>query len=79
MDGAALASLRKEQGMSQAQLAAEVGVSRETIRDIETGKQTGSALLEAIAAALGVDPYELDPDYRPGGNYNADPRMPLMR
>lgn len=81
MDGAHLAELRKQRGLSQSELAAQLGVSRETIRDIEVGKQSGRAFIEQIAEILGVDPYELDPTYTPGGgpSYNADPRLPLMR
>lgn len=78
MIGAELARLRKESGMSQAQLADQLGVSRETIRDIEIGAQSGRSLVERIAEILGVDPYALDPEYTPGAGkkFTLDPRMP---
>ncbi|MDO4850802.1 MAG: helix-turn-helix transcriptional regulator [Actinomycetota bacterium] len=37
--------LRKERGMSQAELAAAVGVTRQTIISIENGRYTASLLL----------------------------------
>lgn len=51
---------RKKRGMSQEELAAEMGVSTPTISQLETGKQgfTGDTL-EALAKALNVEPWEL--------------------
>ena len=54
MDGALilhnnLPALRKERGMSQADLARAVGVSRNTISSVETGQYTPTALLLCIA------------------------------
>lgn len=40
--------VRKEQGLSQAQLAATVGVSRNTISSIETGQFNPTAKLALI-------------------------------
>ena len=53
--GAAVRHLRKEQGMSQASLAAKSGVGRPWLSELETGKRTaelGRALL--VLDALGV-------------------------
>ena len=48
-------SRRKDLGLSQAQLAAKVGVSRQWIIDIEKGKPRAEmALALALLAALGV-------------------------
>lgn len=80
MIGAELARLRKERGLSQSQLAEQLGVARETIRDIETGVTSGRSLIEQIAELLGVDPYALDPEYMPGGGaVPLDPRIPIRR
>ena len=60
--GELLASLRKEAGFTQQELANMVGMSRSTIANIEGGKQ--SVVLPSIyslAAALGRRPEELIP------------------
>jgi transcriptional regulator with XRE-family HTH domain len=51
---------RKKRGLTQEELAHEIGVSIPTISQLETGKQgfTGDTL-EALAAALHVEPWEL--------------------
>lgn len=43
-----LAEIRRERGLSQAQLAAMVGVSRNTISSIETGQFNPTAKLALI-------------------------------
>ena len=43
-----LAAVRKERGLSQAELAAMVGVSRNTISSIETGQFNPTAKLALI-------------------------------
>jgi len=50
----AMKALRAEAGLTQAELAAEVGVTRKTINTVENGVFTPSALLALkIARALG--------------------------
>ena len=46
-----LPEIRKEKGLSQAQLAAMVGVSRNTISSIETGQFNPTAKLALILCA----------------------------
>ncbi|MBR7032700.1 MAG: helix-turn-helix transcriptional regulator [Clostridia bacterium] len=59
MDGALilhnnLPALRKERGMSQADLARAVGVSRNTISSVETGQYTPTAKL-ALLLCIALD------------------------
>ncbi len=59
MDGALilhnnLPALRKERGMSQANLARAVGVSRNTISSVETGQYTPTAKL-ALLLCIALD------------------------
>lgn len=50
----AMKALRAEAGLTQAELAAQVGVTRKTINTVENGVFTPSALLALkIARALG--------------------------
>lgn len=49
-----LREMRAERGLSQAQLAAMVGVSRNTISSIETGQFTPTAKL-ALVLCLALD------------------------
>ncbi|WP_440957215.1 helix-turn-helix transcriptional regulator [Oceanicaulis sp. LC35] len=50
----AMKALRSEAGLTQAELAAQVGVTRKTINTVENGVFTPSALLALkIARALG--------------------------
>lgn len=52
--GNAMKALRAEAGLTQAELAAQVGVTRKTINTVENGVFTPSALLALkIARALG--------------------------
>lgn len=52
--------LRKQKRIRQADLAAQIGVSREHLSAVENGRETPSiSLLEKIAAALGVSVAEL--------------------
>lgn len=53
-----LLSLRNERGWTQAQLAAEVGVSRQTINSIETGRFEPSLSLALKLAKLFALPVE---------------------
>ena len=73
-----LKEMRAERGLSQAQLAAMVGVSRNTISSIETGQFTPTAKL-ALVLCLALDKKfeeifyfqrckELPPGY-PGGGF----------
>ncbi len=53
--GKKIRELRKEQGISQAQLAFESGVRREAITHIERGEQNATTdTLYSIAEALGI-------------------------
>lgn len=55
-------ALRKEQGLTQEQLAQRSGLPQSHISKLENGKHSPSALtLEKIARALGVPGSELDP------------------
>ena len=49
-----LPAIRKEKGLSQADLAAMVGVSRNTISSIETGQYTPTAKL-ALLLCVALD------------------------
>lgn len=53
-----LLALRGERGWTQAQLAAEVGVSRQTINSIETGRFEPSLTLALKLARLFLKPVE---------------------
>ena len=53
-----LQELRNERGWTQAQLAAEVGVSRQTINSIETGRFEPSLSLALKLAKLFEPPVE---------------------
>lgn len=54
--GDAVRAARKRAGMTQAQLAARVGVSREQVSRIESGEQVGSTMTNvAIARELDLD------------------------
>ena len=56
-----LKELREARGLTQAALAAQVGVRQATINDIENGntRQDTLALIDRLCAALGVEPGEL--------------------
>lgn len=54
--GAALRTIREQQGLTCAEVASRVGVDRQTISKIELGRwNAGSGHLWAIAAALGYE------------------------
>ena len=56
-------SLRTRQGLAQGQLAEEMGVSRQTINSIETGRYTPSLpLAMALARFFGVTVEEMFDD-----------------
>lgn len=55
-----LLSARNEKGLSQAELAAAVGVSQVAIQHLESGRNRSSTRLTQIARALGVNPDWLD-------------------
>jgi len=56
-----LRELRKAKGWSQAALAKRAGVYQATISELETGRSRSIsfAVLDQVAAALGVEPGEL--------------------
>lgn len=76
--GEAIRAARQKAGMTQAQLASASGLGRQFINEVENGGTLTRASLEAIATALGVDPFTLDPTYVPdmsgGQSFSADPR-----
>lgn len=54
--GQRIAQLRKEQGMTQAELAERTGIQRAHITRIEAGRYSvGIDLLDKIAVALGME------------------------
>ena len=54
--GQRIAKLRKEQGMTQAELAEQTGIQRAHITRIEAGRYSvGIDLLDKIAVALGME------------------------
>jgi transcriptional regulator with XRE-family HTH domain len=58
--GAKVAGMRRNSGLTQAQLAEKVGVATETISRMERGTAMPSlARLDRVAAALGYDMFEL--------------------
>jgi transcriptional regulator with XRE-family HTH domain len=58
--GERVATLRRERGLTQEQLAEKMGVSRNHIADIELGtRNTGVWSFLLIARALGISPAEL--------------------
>lgn len=59
--GHRIKELRSAANLSQHQLATKAGISRSTIRDIETARQSDiyTETAKAIARALGVSPAEL--------------------
>jgi len=65
-----IAELRKAQKLSQEELAAAVGVTRQTITSLETGKYTASLVLAAkIARYFDLrieDVFLIDTDDMPG-------------
>lgn len=54
--GSRVRRLRKEQGVTQTELAKRAGLSQGTINDLESGRSKGSQHIVALAAALGVTP-----------------------
>jgi transcriptional regulator with XRE-family HTH domain len=55
-----IAELRKQRGLTQAELAAQAGISRPFLAQIETGERNLSLKNQrSIAQALGVKPTEL--------------------
>ncbi|MGH9314364.1 MAG: helix-turn-helix domain-containing protein [Vicinamibacterales bacterium] len=58
--GARIRDLRKRQGMSQAELAAELGIKQSAVSDYETGQvRIHAGLLAALAHALQASADEL--------------------
>lgn len=58
--GRKIKKLRKEQGLSQDDLACDASVSRSTISMFETAQNDMTLTkIKSIAIALGVEPYEL--------------------
>lgn len=63
-DGEKIRQLRTARGMTQAELARRIGVSRQLVWQIENGQiETPVGRIAKIAAELGVSPWEL---YRDG-------------
>ncbi len=60
--GARIRSFRKKTGWTQAQLAHQAGVSRETVTRIERGRAPDFYTLERVSMALGVTRNTLYPD-----------------
>lgn len=58
-----LKRIRKAAKLSQAQLAAESGVSQQSISRLEKGDDLTSKFLPNLAAALKVSPSDLDPNF----------------
>ena len=57
--GKYVASIRSGMGLTQAQLASEVGVSRSALAQVESGRSVLSVrALRALLAALSMDPFE---------------------
>jgi len=58
--GRAVRHLRQDRGMTQAELAARLGLGRTSITNLEKGQQSPPlSMLPDIASALGVDPLRL--------------------
>lgn len=75
--GARVRARRVEHGVSQAELASELGLTRASVTNLEAGRQRPLAhQLVAIAALLDADPRDLIGD-RPNGAY--DPERQLHR
>lgn len=63
MVGKSIKQRRKEVGMTQSQLATEVGVLRTSVTNIETGRQKAPLhLLFKLCAALGVETHNVIPE-----------------
>ena len=71
--GRAVRRLRQERGMTQAELAARLGLGRTSVTNLEKGQQSPPlSMLPEIARALGVDPLHLIAiAVRPGGRAEA--------
>jgi transcriptional regulator with XRE-family HTH domain len=54
-----VAEVRREKGLTQAELAARLRIAVRTFQDIEAGQNLTLHTIERIAAALGVEPEEL--------------------
>jgi len=70
---------RREAGLSQPALADRVGCSQQLIAALEAGATKRTKFLPRIAAALGVEPGQLDPDYAHFGRFaSVPPVSPVM-
>ena len=63
LDSQAFIAARKTKGLSQTELAAAARVSQQLIASIETGMTRTTKFLLRLAAALGVPPGQLDPEW----------------
>lgn len=53
--GSRIREARKRAKMTQAQLAAKVGMGQGSLSELETGESEGTSLIASLAAALGVN------------------------
>lgn len=58
-----LKQIREEKSLTQLQLALAAGTSREMISLLEHGKRPEQRTADKVAAALGVEPSAIWPDY----------------
>lgn len=72
IDREKLVELRGARGWSQARLAREAGVSQQLIGQLETGKNTSTRHITAIARALGVSVSDIDPMFADALGSNAE-------
>lgn len=69
--GQKIKARRKELGLEQAELATDVGTKQQTIDKIERGITKKSSYFPRIAARLGMDLKELDPDLQRLDNHDS--------
>ena len=58
-----LRRIRADKGLTQLQLALAAGTSREMISLLENGKRPEQRTADKVAAALGVEPLAIWPEY----------------
>ena len=77
--GARIRTHRARKGLTQAALAAQVGVSAPTIRHWERGNAVRDIYLEPLARALGVSVSELAPDHPASPQAETGPREAVLQ